>query len=197
MMIGLRGFQSQVSQTANMEKRLHETMILSREFRRIYGWRYNWKRVSPELPSFGWSMFNKVNTANRNYTFTVKRNMQGRTKKDGVGTFGDIGNDLNKRAKYYYEFACRDFCHIIANHSEHYGSLITDKQWIVTESGKVSSLLFIWAMCFARSEKSHMTSVRGFEIEKDIGNIIIVSWYRVNILYSNVYNGQVTRRNNL
>ena len=39
----------------------------------------------------------------------------------------------------------------------------------MTESGKSAAQLFIWAMCFARSEKSHMTGLRGFEAEKDIG----------------------------
>ena len=58
--IGLRGFQAAVSQQANMEKRLLEAPLGSREFRRIYGWRWNWKRVSPELTSFGWSHFDKV-----------------------------------------------------------------------------------------------------------------------------------------
>jgi len=172
LMIGLRGFQAQVSQQADMEKRLHESWIFSREFRRIYGWRANWKFVNPELPSFGWSMFNKNNTWHRKYTFTIKNNILGRTKKDGAGTFADLGNDLNKRNKYYYEFACRDFCHIIVQHAEQYGTFITDKQWIVVESGKVASDLFIWGTCFARSEKSHMTGIRGFELEKDLGTYI-------------------------
>ena len=60
--IGLRGFQAAVSQQANMEKRLLEAPLGSREFRRIFGWRWNWKRVSPELTSFGWSHFDKVKT---------------------------------------------------------------------------------------------------------------------------------------
>ena len=63
LIIGVRGFQAQISQAANMEKRLAESTILfSREFRRIYGWKWNWKLTEPELPSFGWSMFSKRTT---------------------------------------------------------------------------------------------------------------------------------------
>ena len=69
----------------------------------------------------------------------------------------------------YFEFACRDFCQIITMHGDQYGAHIPEHQWIVEQSGKVSSELFMWAMCFARSEKSHQTAVRGFEIEKDLG----------------------------
>ena len=63
LIIGVRGFQAQVSQAANMEKRLVEsTFLFSREFRRIYGWKWNWKLTEPELPSFGWTMFSKRTT---------------------------------------------------------------------------------------------------------------------------------------
>ena len=77
-----------------MEKRLFDTFPLTKEFRRIYGWRANWKRVNPEFISFGWSMFGKHNTANRAYTWAVKNNLDNRSKKDGVGTFADLGCKL-------------------------------------------------------------------------------------------------------
>ena len=76
------------------------------------------------------NQFFKVKTAHRKYTFTIKHNMRNRTKKDGVGTFADIGNDLNKRAKYYYEFAARDFALAITKHTEHYGTHLSEQQWI-------------------------------------------------------------------
>ena len=46
----------------------------------------------------------KVKTAHRKYTFTIKHNMRSRTKKDGVGTFADIGNDLNNEITNLCEF---------------------------------------------------------------------------------------------
>ena len=103
------------------------------------------------------------------FMFTVKENLHGRTKKDGVGTFSDLGNDYNKRNKLHYEFMCRDFCHAILKHAGEYGTHITEKQWIIVESGKNAAALFGWGACFGRSEKSHMAGLRGFEMEKDLG----------------------------
>jgi len=178
LIIGVRGFQAQVSQAANMEKRLVEsTFLFSREFRRIYGWKWNWKLTEPELPSFGWSMFSKRTTMGKWIFYTVKDNLEGRTKKDGVGTFADLGNDYNKRNKLHYEFMCRDFCHAILKHAGEYGTHITGKQWILVESGKNAAALFGWGACFGRSEKSHMAGLRGFEMEKDLALLTMDKLY--------------------
>ena len=49
-----------------------------------------------------------------------------------------------------------------------YGTLIPDKRWLVHDFSKVAANYFTGLQVFARQEKTHQTSIRGFETERDI-----------------------------
>ena len=91
-----------------------------------------------------------------------------RTKKDGVGTWAPVDHEPTKRVKYNLEFAVRDFAHAVCKHGNMYGTEIPRHQWLVHDFGKIAAELFYWSVIFSRQEKTHQTSVRGFESERDL-----------------------------
>merc|ERR1711892_1050537 len=176
-LIGIRGFQSHQAQLIGMEKRLSKALPMSREWRRIKMWQWNWSRRYPELVSFGystvmnitkWYQDTKNYTRHRMWYQTMTDNLRQRTKKDGCGTWASEDHDTNKLVRFSFEYAQRDYAKRVCEHGQWYGSTVPQQEFVCELMGKGAKHLFVWGQLLARHEKSHQSSVRGFELEKDL-----------------------------
>ena len=152
-LIGIRGFQAHSAQLIGMAKRLSKALPMSREWRRIKMWQWNWRRRYPELVSFGystvvnisrWYMDTKNYTRHRMWYQTMTDNLRQRTKKDGCGTWATEDHDTNKLVRYSFEYAQRDYCKRVCEHGEWYGSTVPQQEFICELMGKGAKHLFVW-----------------------------------------------------